>query len=198
MAILVVRHGETNGNAARVVQGPEVPLNERGIAQAARLAERLLASGYAHVLCSDLLRARMTAEPLRAAGVVVEETPLLQERNFGDLRGRAYAELEVDPFAPDYVPPGGESVEVFHRRVARAFELIARRRRELSGALVVITHGLVCHAIVTNHTHGGAMPQFFDNTGVTELDPDPPFAARLVNCTRHLAPSGRSGASGSF
>ncbi|HEU4727938.1 MAG TPA: histidine phosphatase family protein [Kofleriaceae bacterium] len=199
MAILLVRHGETNGNAARVVQGPEVPLNERGIEQAARLAERLLALGYAHVLCSDLVRARMTAEPLRArAGVVIEETPLLQERNFGDLRGRAYADLGVDPFDPAYVPPNGESVQAFHHRIARAFELIVERRRGLSGALVVVTHGLVCHAIVTNHTRGGVMPQFFENTGVTEIDPEPPHPARLVNCTRHLVPAGRSGAAGSY
>jgi probable phosphoglycerate mutase len=187
MTILLIRHGETAGNAARVVQRPEVPLNERGIQQAAQLAERLVAHGFAHVLCSDLLRARMTAEPLRARGATIEETPLLQERNFGDLRGRPYAELPCDPFAPDYVPPNGESREVFHRRVAQAFELIAERRRGLSGALVVVTHGLVCHAIVENHTRTGALPELFNNTGVTVIDPAPPFTTRLVNCTQHLS-----------
>jgi len=188
MTILLVRHGETAGNAARVVQRPEVPLNERGIHQAAQLAERLFAHGFAHVLCSDLLRARMTADPLRARGaVVIEETPLLQERNFGDLRGTPYADLTGDPFARHYTPPGGESVDVFHHRVAQAFALVVERRRGLSGPLVVVTHGLVCAAILENHAHGSVLPDRFDNTGVTVLDPDPPFAARLVNCTRHLA-----------
>src|SRR3954462_14563816 len=99
MTILMVRHGETAGNAARIVQRPDSPLNERGIRQAAQLAERLFALGFAHVLCSDLVRALMTAEPLRARGnVVIEETPLLQERNFGDLRGMSYDELTEDPF----------------------------------------------------------------------------------------------------
>jgi broad specificity phosphatase PhoE len=74
MTILLIRHGETGGNAARVVQRPEVPLNERGIQQATQLAERLFAHGFAHVLCSDLVRARMTAEPLRARGAIIEET----------------------------------------------------------------------------------------------------------------------------
>jgi len=187
MTILVVRHGETAGNAARVVQRPDVPLNERGIRQAAQLADRLFAMGFAHVLCSDLLRARMTAEPLHArAGVVIEETPLLQERNFGDLRGTPYAELTEDPFAPDYVPPNGESVDVFHRRVARAFALIVERRRGLAGPLVVVTHGLVCHAILENHTSAASMPDHFANAGLTLLDPAPPFAIRLANCTQHL------------
>jgi probable phosphoglycerate mutase len=188
MAILLVRHGETAGNAARVVQRPEVPLNERGLRQVARLAERLRAHGCAHVLCSDLLRARMTAEPLRAMiAVQIEETPLLQERNFGDLRGLSYDVLTEDPFAPAYVPPGGESVEVFHRRVAQAFALIAERRRALSGPLVVVTHGLVCGAILANHCRGAQLPERFDNTSVTVLDPEAPFAAHLVNCTAHLA-----------
>jgi 2,3-bisphosphoglycerate-dependent phosphoglycerate mutase len=190
MTIYLVRHGETAGNAARVVQRPDVPLNERGIRQAAQLAERLCTMGFAHVLCSDLVRARMTAEPLRArrgvVEVVIEETPLLQERNFGDLRGTPYAELTEDPFAPDYVPPNGESVAVFHRRVAQAFALIAERRRGLSGPLVVVTHGLVCHAILENHTSADARPDHFANAGLTLLDPAPPFAVRLANCTQHL------------
>jgi 2,3-bisphosphoglycerate-dependent phosphoglycerate mutase len=194
MTILLIRHGETDGNAARVVQRPEVPLNERGLQQAAQLAERLVAYGFAHVLCSDLLRARMTAEPLRARGATIEETELLQEHNFGDLRGRRYADLTEDPFAPGYVPPNGESLEVFHRRVAQAFALIAERRRGLSGALVVVTHGLVCRAIVENHTRSEVVPERFDNTSVTVIDPAPPFATRLVNCTQHLSQTPEAGA----
>jgi probable phosphoglycerate mutase len=187
MTILLVRHGETAGNAARVVQRSEVPLNDRGIHQAARLAERLFALGFVHVLCSDLLRARMTAAPLGARGVAIEETPLLQERNFGDLRGTPYAALTEDPFAPGFVPPNGESVEVFHQRVAQAFALIVERRRGLSGPLVVVTHGMVCGAIAGNHLHADPVPEFFHNTGLTIFDPAPPFATRLVNCTQHLA-----------
>ena len=41
MSILLIRHGETALNAARIVQHPETPLNERGVGQARRLAERL-------------------------------------------------------------------------------------------------------------------------------------------------------------
>ncbi|HSS02568.1 MAG TPA: histidine phosphatase family protein [Kofleriaceae bacterium] len=188
MAILLVRHGETAGNAARVVQRPEVPLNERGRRQAALLGERLRAHGFAHVLCSDLLRARMTATALR--GAQIENTPLLQERNFGDLRGLSYDVLTEDPFAPAYVPPGGESVEAFHRRVAEAFALIAERRRALSGPLVVVTHGLVCAAILANHCAAAQVPERFANTSVTVLDPEAPFTARLINCTEHLADFG--------
>ncbi|HEY6172791.1 MAG TPA: histidine phosphatase family protein [Kofleriaceae bacterium] len=193
MAILLIRHGETAANAARVVQRPDVPLSERGVRQAAQLAERLFGLGFAHVLSSDLLRARMTAEPLAARGAVIEETPLLQERNFGDLRGTPYAELTEDPFAPTYVPPNGESVAAFHRRVAQAFALIVERRRAVSGALVVVTHGLVCRAILENHAAPGALPDQFANAGLTELAPEPPFPARRINCTLHLSDAAFAG-----
>src|ERR1700681_2198701 len=106
MTILLVRHGETAGNASRILQRPDVPLNERGLRQADLLAQRLLDHGFAHIVCSDLFRARMTAAPLAArSGIAIEESPLLQERNFGDLRGMPYAELTEDPFGPDFLPP---------------------------------------------------------------------------------------------
>ena len=49
--------------------------------------------------------------------------PLLHERNFGDIRGTPYASLGFDMFAPDYAPPNGETWEVFHTRVDRAWAL---------------------------------------------------------------------------
>jgi 2,3-bisphosphoglycerate-dependent phosphoglycerate mutase len=201
MAILLVRHGETDGNAARILQRPDVPLNARGMRQAEVLAQRLLAHGFVHILCSDLLRARLTAAPLAARpGITIEESPLLQERNFGDLRGMPYTELPEDPFAADFVPRNGEDWPTFHARVAQAFGLIVTRRRAVNGTLVVMTHGLVCRALVERHARvpeGMCVPQRFDNTGVTVLHEDAPHAASLINCTAHLAKSreiGRAGA----
>ncbi len=192
MTILLVRHGETDGNAARILQRREVPLNARGTRQAEQLAERLSAHGFVHILTRDLLRARMTAAPLAArSGMTIEETPLLQERNFGDLRGMPYAALPEDPFGPDVAPPNGEDWPTFHARVAEAFDFVVRRRRGLDGNLVVITHGLVCGAVVARHVRvpeGALVPERFDNTSVTVLHEDAPHVVSLMNCTRHLTP----------
>ena len=192
--ILLVRHGETEDNARRVMQLPDAPLSAAGIAQARRLAARLAPLGVSRVLCSDFLRARMTAEPLvQATGAPLTLAPLLQERNFGDLRGTAYVDLPCDPFAPDYAPPGGESWDTFHTRVAAAFaEMLAYRRRE-AGNLVVVTHGLLVSALVQRLARvapGVALPLRFDNTSVTVLEPEPPHLARLVNCSAHLGDTG--------
>jgi len=193
MTILLVRHGETDGNAARVLQRPDVPLNERGKHQADRVAQRLSDHGFVHILCSDLLRARMTAAPLAArSGITIEESPLLQERNFGDLRGMPYANLPEDPFGPNFAPPNGEDWPTFHARVAEAFALIANKRRGANGTLVVVTHGLVLRALVERHAQvpeDAVVPERFDNTGVTVLHEMAPHRASLINCTRHLATS---------
>jgi 2,3-bisphosphoglycerate-dependent phosphoglycerate mutase len=190
MTILLVRHGETDGNAARILQRPEAPLNDRGLRQAERLARRLSADGFVHIICSDLLRARMTAAPLAArSGLTVEESPLLQERNFGDLRGVAYAALAENPFGPDFAPPNGEDWPTFHARVAEAFAFIVKRRRGVNGTLVVVTHGLVCRALVERHAlvpEGAVVPERFDNTGLTVLHEHAPHGVSLINCTRHL------------
>lgn len=211
MQILLIRHGETPGNATRVVQTPETPLSERGLAQATRLARRLAEMGVARIVSSDLARAVMTAERIaEAAGLPVELDPLLQERNFGDLRGTAYAELESDPFAPGYQPPRGESWPAFHARVDRAWHRVCAAASQAHGPLVVVTHGLVCHSIVSRCVEPvaraavssppgagfGAGVLGFGNTALTELEGPAPWRVLRLACTEHLdaeaAPDPRS------
>ncbi len=191
--IYLVRHGETAGNAARVFQTPETPLSERGIAQAERVARRLADCGVSLVLASDFARAEMTAARVRdATGAAFELEPLLQERNFGALRGRPYAELDFDAFAPDYEPPGGESWRAFEARVDRAWERVRAAALRCEGSLAVVTHGLVCFSLASRHLllSPGADPRGgFANTSVTVIGAAPPFAVSRLACTEHLDPS---------
>jgi broad specificity phosphatase PhoE len=198
VAIFLVRHGETAANAERVLQIPETPLSARGLTQAQRLAQRLAGEGTAHILSSDLARAAMTAERVRAAtGASLAWEPLLQERSFGDLRGTPYAELPADVFAPAYTPPGGESWEALHARVDVAWLRIRRAAARAGGHLAVVTHGLVCHSLVTRHlalAAGAPLPTRFDNTSLTLVEAEPPYRVRLLNCTAHLDAATRSAA----
>jgi broad specificity phosphatase PhoE len=199
MAIVLVRHGETAGNATRVLQTPELPLNELGVRQAQCLAERLASMRVSHILCSDLKRAQMTAAPIaERLGLTVESTPLLAERSFGDLRGTPYSQLRSDPFAPDFAPPNGETWAAFYERVAQAFALIVARRASTQGDLLVVTHGLVCRALLQQHIPAtAAVTATFGNTGVTLLDDVAPYSAQLVDCCCHLdATTTRVGPSG--
>jgi probable phosphoglycerate mutase len=188
--IVLIRHGETAGNASRVVQLPDIPLSPRGVAQAERLAQRLAREGVAHILSSDLVRARQTAESLqRATGAPLVLEPLLHERNFGDIRGTAYADLGVDMFAPDYAPPNGESWPVFHARVDRAWQRVQALAAATDGNLAVVTHGLVCRSLAGRHLslpEGAIVPERWENTSVTMVECPAPWRVTLLNCVAHL------------
>lgn len=142
MSIILVRHGETALNAARVLQPLDTPLSARGAGQAAAVAQRIAGLRPAGILSSDLPRAAQTAEAIAAAtGHPVRFTPLLHERSFGALRGLAYDSLGYDPIHAEEAAPEGESMEVFRQRVAAAFEEALRMRAGLAGPLVVVSHG---------------------------------------------------------
>jgi broad specificity phosphatase PhoE len=192
VSIFVVRHGETDLNAARIVQLPGTPLSTRGIAQAERVAQRLARAGVARILSSDLARAVMTASRIATAtGLPVEHDALLRERDFGAIRGTPYAELDFDIFAPGYVPPEGESWEEFRARVARAWERVTRTAAATPGHLAVVTHGLVCHVLAERHVRcDEAAPESWPNTSVTEIDAAEPWTVRVLNCVAHLQPDG--------
>jgi probable phosphoglycerate mutase len=188
--IFLVRHGETVGNAARIVQVPESPLSPRGIAQAERLARRLAAEGVTRILSSDLARAATTARVLQqATGAPLSFDPLLHERNFGDIRGTAYADLGFDMFEPDYAPPNGETWPVFHARVDRAWETIRALAETTDGNVAVVTHGLVCRSLARRHLAlpaGAEVPERWENTSVTIVECPAPWRVRLLNCIAHL------------
>jgi probable phosphoglycerate mutase len=181
------------------VQLPDNPLSPLGIAQAARLARRLEREGIGAIVASDFARAAQTAEHLaRATGLPVHHDPLLQERNFGDLRGTPYARLAFDMFAPEYAPPNGETWEAFHARVDRAWALVQARAGATGGHLAVVTHGLVCRSLAARHLilpEGQAVPERWENTALTIIDHPAPWRVRLLNCIAHLDdPTARSGA----
>ena len=194
MTIFLLRHAETTFNAARVVQPPDTPLSNRGLAQVERLADRLDGAGIATIRASDLPRALVTARRLEArTGARLIIDPDLQERNYGAIRGTPYADLRDDIFGTDYVPPEGESWAQFHARVDRAWARITTERSD--APIAVVTHGLVCWSIVSRHVAGTPAPSMrFGNTSVTILDGPTPWRARLVDCTAHLDEATRADA----
>jgi broad specificity phosphatase PhoE len=196
--IFLIRHGETAGNAGRIVQRPDIPLSPRGEVQAEALARRLAQEGVVRILSSDLARAVGTAELLRrATGAPLTFDPLLQERNFGDVRGTAYDDLGFDLFAPEFAPPNGESWDVFHARVDRAWGTVRTLAAATSGTLAVVTHGLVCKSLAGRHLSlgvGVTVPERWENTSLTILEGWTPWRVSLLNCIAHLEDSGAASA----
>ena len=195
MSLVMIRHGETALNRDRVMQPAETPLSDRGKEQVLRLAQRLSTEGITRILASDLPRAAMTAQALSdETGVGVEFESLLQERNFGRLRGQRFIDLEtrdIDPFAENYEPEEGETWQEFDQRVTHAWSRI-QSALPSDGILAVVTHGLVCAALLRNHldaqahvTDSGRLYPF-RNASFTRIESSSPWRVELLNCAEHL------------
>ncbi len=198
MTILLIRHGETELNAARVVQFPDTPLGTHGLAQADRLGRRLARRSIGLVVSSDYTRARMTAAQITAhTGASLVENPLLRERNFGALRGCAYDALgPIDLFGSDFEPPGGESWPTFHARVDRAWDALLALASGQQGDLAVVTHGLVLRSLLERRLDVSRHPLTPElvvaNTAVTIVDPTPPWCVETLACVAHLGDETRN------
>lgn len=193
MTIIFVRHGETALNASRIMQPANTPLSERGIEQARHAASRLRALRPVAIISSDMPRALRTAHEIgQATGLEPALTTLLHERNFGDLRGHPYDAFGFDPIHMTQAPPNGESMQEFTDRCRAAFDHVVKARETLDGTLVVVSHGLVIHTILSNWVELGdfVLPERIGNTAFSECTPQAPHRAIRVNCAEHLSASG--------
>jgi len=189
MSLYIIRHGETAGNAGGIVQFPDIPLNERGLAQARQAGQRLREAKLVRIIASDYARTRMTAEQIQAeTGAPLEFNELLRERHFGDLRGKSHTEIG-DINHPELAPPNGETWPMFHRRIDQAWAVVQAAVAETDGPLAIVTHGLVCYSLALRHL--STPPDYepvprFGNTSITQVETTPPWRTRLINCCAHL------------
>lgn len=152
--IFVIRHGQTDWNAERRLQGQaDIPVNALGLRQAqgngAHLA-RLIGSGEDHdFVASPMLRTRQTMQAARQAMGVdplgYRTDDRLKEVHFGDWQGFTFAEIAAVTPAPvearradkwNFVPPGA-GAESYALLMARVMPFFA----ELVRPSVVVAHG---------------------------------------------------------
>ena len=156
--ILLVRHGETDWNRDRRVQGhTDIPLNDEGRRQARALAAELDGEIVDTTYSSDLLRARETAEILCVErGTQLVTLAALREKHFGTWEGLTDTEvLERFPDARERSIGWGdaESTEEMSTRVLEAVRRIAADHD--GQRVLVVTHGGPMRAIL-RHCDGEA------------------------------------------
>ena len=154
--ICLVRHGETEWNAARRIQGQiDIGLNETGLRQAEAAGRWLKSAGIMALYSSDLKRAWTTAEALgRALGLTPLPTPEMRERCYGIFEGLTYDEAKArhpDGYAAfegrnaDYAFENGESLTAMYARVTGKLKVIAAAHPGQNVAVVL--HGGVLDII---------------------------------------------------
>lgn len=202
-----MRHGQTAWNASGRAQGQtEIPLDEIGRDQAARVGEHLARVASARpgieVWSSDLGRCRETVAPLLAnAPLPITYHPELRERTFGEWEGEPLADIRqrLDALAREaglaqtisIRPPGGESFEDVWRRVIPVADRLAESLKVRS--VIVVSHGgfsslLLARLIAASPETARSFR--LRNTSVTELELRPDGAFQLVRFddTQHLGP----------
>lgn len=180
----LIRHGETDWNVARKLQGwRDIPLNPTGIAQANALALALQPARFPHaihaVVSSDLSRALETARigAARFALPVLTDAGL-RERNFGVHEGADWEQMkrsagqpgQLNVRDPQQPIEGGETLLVFQQRVEQAFEALSHQHA--GRHVMVFSHGGVIDA-VWRRIHGIPLsqPRQFDilNTSINHF-----------------------------
>lgn len=155
--IILIRHGETDWNAAGRLQGhSDTPLNALGRVQAQQVARRLANEPVRGLYASDLARSVETAAIIgHAVGLTVVTSPRLRERQYGAWEGLTSAEIQARYPAQfdqwrarsvDFAPPDGETrTQLLARALA---ELQAISQRHPGELVIVVTHGGLCYVLL--------------------------------------------------
>jgi len=144
--LLLVRHGESEGNALRrYTESDRVPLTPAGREQAARAAAFLQAEfAPARIVSSPFTRAHQTAEIIAATlRLPIELEPELREQFLGELHGQPYDAALATPGYDslprwEWRPPAGETLVEVRERASRALLALAGEARQRD--VVVVSH----------------------------------------------------------
>lgn len=154
-SVILLRHGESTGNASNTWQGQkDYPLTNFGRQQAAALAARWQAEDvtFDQIISSPLLRASQTAEIIASAlRLPVAFDPVWMERDNGQLSGLTGAEAAARFPQPEYVGPHdpigvvGESQWELYLRGGRAVHSLLKNppRR-----ILVVSHGAILNMVL--------------------------------------------------
>jgi broad specificity phosphatase PhoE len=181
MKIFMVRHGQTDSNAAKLIMGQRIDesLNDAGRKQVQELTMKIQDMTFDVIFSSPLKRAAETAAILasgRDTKVVLRDE--LKERDFGSVSGKSWADADALAVAEpgglktadrhldyDYRPYGGESAEDVKKRLLRFIDEVKRDysdRRVLvvaHGGILRFAHKLF-HDADIDHIENAALEEF--------------------------------------
>jgi broad specificity phosphatase PhoE len=197
MRLLLVRHGESEGNASGIIQGRlDFGLTPTGIEQARHVANHLSRDGLARIVSSPLKRAWQTAEIISdVLAVPIEADDDLLEYDVGAVSGLRAPEIRekfpeiMAAWQKGIRPvfPGAEDRAHFHVRVRGALDRLCAGDE----TVLAVTHGgvisSICYAVVGAHPDRRGLFETA-NCAVTEVvkDRSGRLALARANDTCHL------------
>jgi broad specificity phosphatase PhoE len=197
--IYLVRHGQTDWNRTRRLQGMiDTPLNRVGVTQAHRLADRFRVLAVSAVVASPLARARITARAIaRGSHSAFTVDPLLAEIDHGSWAGLtipAIARSSPGAVIDSHIQVealdvrGGESLAAAYRRASTVLQCLVAAAP--AAPVVVVSHGVInalmmCAAAGSN---AAQMDRYSQPNGYTYCLRFRRRALVTVECTPLVAP----------
>ncbi|MFT7585095.1 MAG: broad specificity phosphatase PhoE [Cellvibrionaceae bacterium] len=198
---ILVRHGQTEWNRIRRIQGQlDSKLDETGRKQAQLVGKRLASeTGISAIYASDLSRAMDTAQSIAAhhPSLVVQPDQRMREITFGPWEGKQWDEFEADEAeklrqwrsdVTSITIPGIEPIETFAARVRSFIDEMVERHPD--GKIVVVAHGGSVNMFLTvamEFPLRNCWRMKVGNTAIAEIYifPEGPFLEK-TNDTHHL------------
>lgn len=165
MKIYLIRHGETDWNTKKLLQGmTNIPLNENGREVARETAEGLKDVPFDVIYTSPLMRARETAEIIRGdRKIPIIEDDRLKEISFGPFEGCCCSREGYNISDPEfirffkspgtYIPPeGGESIAHLCARTTEFLQELMNKAEYQDKTVLVSGHGAVVKGLLSSLT----------------------------------------------
>ncbi|MCW1836801.1 MULTISPECIES: histidine phosphatase family protein [Bacillus] len=192
-AICLVRHGETDWNAAKRIQGrTDIPLNDTGKWQAEQTGLYLKDVHWDVVISSPLSRAKETAQLIlqhvHAPLVIMDD---FIERDYGDAEGMSFEERQK--LFPDKKYPNMESLEAMQDRMVEGIEKV--RAAYPDQHVLIVAHGAAIHALLSTlaDEHMGLQDTRLENACLNYVEwKDGKWKVRDYNVVSHLTQSAPS------
>jgi len=150
MKLYVIRHGQTDWNLAKRIQGmTDIELNETGLAQAEEAKEKLKEYPIDLILCSPLKRAMKTAQIInceKKVDIVCDSR--LVERGYGEIEGKEFEALDLKTFFDlnlNLKTSGVEPIKTLMDRVSSVLDEIKETYKGKN--ILLVTHGGTIRAI---------------------------------------------------
>ena len=150
MNLYIVRHGQTNGNIERIMDGcrRDIPLNETGTQQAIKARENIKDINFDLVICSPLIRTRQTMELITENRFPVIYEKEILERDCGEFTGKSFDSLDRDLYwnyndTTQY--ESAENIKDFFKRIHNYLDNLKSKYKEKT--ILLVTHGGVTKAI---------------------------------------------------
>lgn len=165
MVLYMIRHGETDWNKVRRLQGrADIPLNSEGIRLAKVTSEALKDVPFTRIYTSPLKRARQTAEIIKGErDIPVIEEPRIQEISFGIYEGFHCGNENYDIPDPNFInffdhpekynpPKDAESIAELCKRTTDFLQELVHTKAYENDTILLSTHGAALRGLLSSIT----------------------------------------------